>query len=691
MWVEVMAADVRYGAPGVDVTGGSWQGSGGRPHICRHMSHGITASLRTPFVMAALLLGSAACGDDSRPSTGDPDAGLPDAGPVEVPLERAHTGGAPTAVAVAGDRAYIGVGPRLAIWDLGAAGGERLLGESAPLPGVIEAVAVAGDRAYVAQRRDLQSRLHVFDVSDPAAPRETAALDLAAAGASAIADLEVGAGRLYVADREQGVIVLDLADPDAPARVRTVGTPGVSGLALVGPRLYHWGVGFTGVGIGALDVANDFADLGLANVFGVHGLAIADGDLAIGSGLDGIVVWDLADLSAPVELFRYGLPDGGPFARAVAAAGTTAWIPAQDGLHVLDLTAPGAIVRTGPLAAPTIGVNGAAVTATHLAAVTDRGRLLSFGLATPTAPTVRGVADITLCAECGAVDVAGGTAYIADVVGGLRTATLAALAPLDRSADFPQGPGAGLTMVYEDVDVEGTRAYVADWLYGLRIYDVADPAAITELGTLDTPGAPAGVAVVDGRVYLGESTGGGALRVIDAATPAQPTELGATETSKAMAIEARGDLVFVADEEVFAPGGLRIYDVRDPAAIVQRGVYGDDCSFARDVALLGDLAIVACGDSGFHLVDISNPAAPVRVAAVEPPGTAAAWSVAAWDGHVVLGHDFGVIVMRVTSANQLEQVAEYPTAYAVYGLSAPTPGRIVAACGYGGVYQWQLD
>jgi hypothetical protein len=245
---------------------------------------------------------------------------------------------------------------------------------------------------------------------------------------------------------------------------------------------------------------------------------------------------------------------------------------------------------------------------------------------------------------------------------------------------------------FEDVAVSEDLAYVADWFYGLRIYDLADPAAPSLLAGVDTAGYPSAVDVdpAIGRAYLGESTNGGNLRIIDIAVPADAHELGATSTSLARDVEVEGNLAYVADGSLDGVGGLRIFDVGDPAAITPVAHYSEDCPEALDVAKVGDLVVVACSASGFHLVDVSDSTYPVRRAVVPVPEPAAAWAVAAWPGGAALGHDRGVIVVDLADPGAPVVVAEHATAFAVRALTAPGDGRLVAGCGPGGVYQWAL-
>ncbi len=610
------------------------------------------------LALLGLVAATQACGDDLRPIEGEPDAGppdSPDAGAGPPVIDREQSGGAPTAVELAGDLAFVGLGPRLSIWRMPSAAGDapQLVGESEPFVGVVTGLAVAGERAFVAERVDLDGRIHVLDISDPARPVETAAFALAAGTPTQPRGMAAAGDRLFVADFEQGVAEVDIADPDDPAPLGLVPMGGVVDLEVVDARLYYVLQSFFGgMSAGALDLEGDLADLGIVEMFGADGAAVSPDNLVVSAGNDGIHVHDMSDPALPVEVFSHILPKGGPFSRAVAVSGTTAWIPAHDGLHLLDLSDPGAIVRTGPLPLPTQGANAAAVAADTLAVVTDRGQLVAFD-ADVEEPAVRAVVDMSLCADCVGVATAGDRVFAADFSGGLRAGQIEALSLTGSSRQDE-------LIAFEDVAVSGDLAFVADWLFGLRIYDVADPGAPALIGAVDTAGYPSSVAVSGTRVYLGESTNGGALRVIDVTDPAAAHEIGAVATAQARDVEVRGDLAFVADGSLDLPGGLRIFDVSDPARIDLVGYYdggnvpAEACSEALDVALLGEgsIAVVACSSGGFHIVDVSDPARPAKLARVPAGGISSAWSVTAWEGGAALGHDFGVIVVEPVGSSR---------------------------------------
>ena len=83
-------------------------------------------------------------------------------------------GGFTWAVAVQGNYAYIGVGPRLVILDVSDPSHPAVVGQTGVLPDVVVGVAVAGSYAYVA---DWERGLRIIDVSDPAHPSEAGSYD----------------------------------------------------------------------------------------------------------------------------------------------------------------------------------------------------------------------------------------------------------------------------------------------------------------------------------------------------------------------------------------------------------------------------------------------------------------------------------------------------------------------------------
>lgn len=102
--------------------------------------------------------------------------------------------------------------------------------------------------------------------------------------------------------------------------------------------------------------------------------------------------------------------------------------------------------------------------------------------------------------------------------------------------------------------VAGDRAFVLDRGAGdgiLRVLDVANPGAVTELGTLALGPAPEAARVVSGAaVYVGLAD---AVRAVDVSDPAAPATLEELPGGPALALGA-GQLA------VGGPDGVRVYD-----------------------------------------------------------------------------------------------------------------------------------
>lgn len=117
-----------------------------------------------------------------------------------------HTGGWALAVAVQGNLAYVGEGPRLTVLDVSVPGSLTLVGKTDPLPGHVHGVAIVGQYAYVATG---YAGLRVVDVSTPSAPVE---VDFYATLGTP-RGVAVEGDHLYVADGTGGLVILRFAPP----------------------------------------------------------------------------------------------------------------------------------------------------------------------------------------------------------------------------------------------------------------------------------------------------------------------------------------------------------------------------------------------------------------------------------------------------------------------------------------------
>jgi hypothetical protein len=112
------------------------------------------------------------------------------------------------------------------------------------------------------------------------------------------------------------------------------------------------------------------------------------------------------------------------------------------------------------------------------------------------------------------------------------------------------------------------------------------------------------------------------LMILDLSDPRNPETLSALHLGGGFAVALAGNTALVAAGDK----GLAVIDVTDPKAPVLRSVL-DTPGEARDVAPHGSIALVADGPGGLLAIDIANPAAPKVVGSWDSPGEATGLSL----------------------------------------------------------------
>jgi hypothetical protein len=496
----------------------------------------------------------------------------------------------------------------------------------------VSAIAVAGDRAYVSG-----NVLHILDVTNPAAPVEVSTHSLTqGTSRERVAAIVAGdpqsrtyAYMAYEDTRIYGFRVVDVTDPAALVPLGSLTTSGPTHeAAIVGEYAYL----LVGPGIGRLIVV-DISDpqnprevtSARAGSWGSESLAVQDHYLYL-AGYDlseykpdgGLQVLDIADPAHPVALGRYEAI--APSVLDVSVEGERAYVAAGDGLAVLDISNPTTPTGTGTYHADALtGTDQdlAVVGSTVYIAAGEAG-LLVVNASDPENPRVVGNHDTaghTWAIALVERDLQGHTyAYLADEYNGLRVIDVSSpLAPVEVGAyDVP-----GQYEFFHGVAIEGDYAYVADGGLmdtRLRVVNISHPAHPFEVASLPLVAGVEGtppprvedVAVADDCVYLVAGTAG--LRVIDVSDPLVPVEIGYYGTA------GRADNLTVADSYAYlVDGDLRIVDVSNPAAPAEVGFYDvPDLAITPHVAVQGHRAYLT-GD-GLRILDITNPGALLEVA-----------------------------------------------------------------------------
>jgi|GEM_PF-3553581 len=610
--------------------------------------------------LAALALFVVACAPD------EPLAGTP----------VMQVGGAVGAVAVEGERAWLGTGRRVQGVDVADPARPEPLGQSDALPETIRSLVADSDARAVFAAAGA-SGLFVLDVSDPEGPHIVAHEPTGWTVNDVALEGTADGLRAYLAEGAEGIRVLDVSDPAVPVTLGSVDTPG-DALAVVADDgvvyVADWGTGVRIIDvsdaaapheIASIDTPGEAADVAI----GEHGL------LLVADRTGGLRLIDVSDPSQPTEVAHLALPGA---AERLASDGDRVYVAAADGgLAVVDVSAPRSPQLLGQLEDVTVAMDvvaehghggdglvfvadvGAPVpqprtsksdlwSGMHMWGVKGRPEVAAglAGLHIAQA-TTDGLVPIGMylspsLIESLAVDDSGEVLFLAD--GHAGVVVLEVSHPSSpRLVGSLRTPG-----VSHDVIVDGDRALVAAGPAGLVVLDIDDPLSPRIAAVIDTPDEALGAAMLGETAYVADGEAG--LRVIDLASGSEvghvdtpgyawdvlvigaPSHAAGAKAAEAIGTaadisaagsptaggppasrpRAGGAYAYVSDR----PGGMRVYDLADPLRPRQVAVVLDGQGDVLDVALDGELAWVAAGPSGVRAFDVSDPLAPRSVGRV---------------------------------------------------------------------------
>lgn len=595
---------------------------------------------------------------------------------AHIPLAPvAQLGGIARAVAVEGERAYLGVGARLRVY-----GGcddplAHLLGESDVLPGVVEDVAVApaGDVAWLALGA---AGVWAVDVSHPARPvvRARDAVPAAVDGVPLEAHrLAVDrAGRRWVATNVGLVVVghgavTQLRTPDAALAPEPVHDIAFSGAY----ALVAWGAhGLWVMHADAFDAVRPVGHLALANAQAVAAAPGGRAWVADGPVLRSV---DVRDPAAPAAVGELAISATGGDGRAIALRGTT--------VLVAFARAPAAVAALAAVdgrdpAAPAL-VQTEAWPATL--AQLDDGTIGGLGLGLDVAAGARWAVVGGDVLGHRAVEIdrwleGDRTAFAAPATSAvvphrlqLRTDTPAAWLACGRDGIVP-------TAIIGE-DPLGDRAYM------VRAAGLALPAPVGDVAPLAPPGLPYGryalAAARQARVVGLEPVPGAAEQLLVRGTV---PELGQVDRAAVV-----GDLGVTVDAGRFA-----VLDLADPLAPAISALLRvtDTAGLplgARDIALDpgGKRRAAIVTGSSVVVVDFSRREAPVVLGQIALPGAAAvAWDV---DRLWVATDDAALVAVAVDDAGAPAATATTVPLIAPADDLAVHDGTLYAALGPFGV------
>lgn len=550
---------------------------------------------------------------------------------------RSQLGGASYAVAVSGNYAYVGIGPRIVVLDIYDPTKPQEIAKTEVLPGVVEDIAISGYFAYIA---DSEGGLRVFDIYYPNSPKEIGFYDTPGSAYGVTID----AGYAYVADYLSGLQILDISSPDNPVLVGYYDTPGYAcKVAVAGKYAYvaDYAAGLRIINIG--DPANP-TGVGFYDTAGyARDVAVSGSYAYVADYTDGLRIINVSNPAAPAEVTYY---DTGGNAYALALSGNYAFIAdGGNGLLILNLATPSPPTVAGFYNTPGFSYN--LVVSGSYAYVADfYTGMRIIDIAKPEAASEVACYDTPGYAQD--IVVSGNYAYIADGTAGLRIVNISS--PTNPvMVGFYDTPGYAY-----GVAVSGNYAYVADYNYGLRIINISNPSMPWEAASYDPAGFMQDVTISGNYAYIADNEAG--LIIIDISNPLSPSQVGANNSPVyAYGIAISGNYAYFADGSY----GLRIFDVSSKTAPAQVALF-DTPGYVNGIVISGSYAYAADGGYGLRIINISNPANPANAGSYDTPGSAEGVAISGSYAYIA-DYSSGLQVINISNPATPYIVGSYDT------------------------------
>ena len=204
--------------------------------------------------------------------------------------------------------------------------------------------------------------------------------------------------------------------------------------------------------------------------------------------------------------------------------------------------------------------------------------------------------------------------------------------------------------------LSGNRAFVGANFFGLGVLDISDPASPTLLGSFDSLGQTKTGDIFDTTVALIDHMEG--VVFLDMTDEASPEQVGSFYLDGyARDLVMSGSIVYAVD----SPTGLYIFDVSEPGPWEPVGILHAPAAPQRSLEVFtlsggsGLRILSGVGAAGLQVFDVSDPAAPTKLAMFDTPGQA----------------------QSIAVKDDLVYVADGRAGLQVVDLSIPTAPRVV--------------
>lgn len=422
---------------------------------------------------------------------------------------------------------------------------------------------VSGNYAYLAEGDD---GLFIVDVTDKNNPVQVCIYQPETSyPANDYTGVSVNGNYAYLADKgKQKIEIINISIPETPVRIKTITTGALTSpdsLFLSNNILY---VGTGADGIAVFDVSdpenpvtkgtNNKAN-GLYHRFAVKGsyLLVADSD-------NGLSVLNVSNLSTPSYVANC---DTSGYAKSVSVAGDYAYIADGDnGLIIADVSDPVFPVVVSKLKLQQdsdtsyLTSNFLFVSGNYVYVVLDYYGFKIIDVSDPAAPVITGVYKTSGGVSCKTIFVSGNYAYLSAT--SLHIVNISNKSNPVIAKVYSTGSGGGSI---QDAYIYGNYTYLAKGSKGIEVLDITNKSAPVSKGTFTNTnlGYAKRISLSDNYAYIADDYNG--LVIFDVSTPAIPVY--ASKVSNISGFEN----VFINGNYAYCRNyaEINIFDISDPS------------------------------------------------------------------------------------------------------------------------------
>jgi hypothetical protein len=467
-------------------------------------------------------------------------------------------------------------------------------------------IALAGDTAYVL---GFDNRIYIIDITSPTTPVLISTYSPDNLSVDGIAAIRVVGGLAYIATYTNGIQVLDVTNPSKVLKVASFDTYGrSSGLAVANGRIF---VADQEGGLVILQLvnnpvaiptivappANTTVPLGATAQFDVT--ATGPGVVSYQWLLEGYPITGATNRG--LALTKVGVANRARYAVVVSTDGGSVITPSA----MLGVVLP-PVISVNPR--DVWGVEGETVSISALAGPEPPLDLqwLFEGQVLP------GKTNAILTLPEVSLTQAGRYSLMVSNIAGVATSQYALLSVLPRldvreMATWKMPVGENVRA--EAVHVVNGYAYVAGGFAGGQILDIRNATNIVLAGVIPASGYVADIIVVGNIAYIGASAQGG-LQIFDVNNPAKPVRLGSiVNGSPFYTVRIAGHYAFTVE----GIAGFEIYDIINPAKPKRMGGYArnEAVEVYTSLEISDDSAYLADSNHGLTVLNISDLTNPV--------------------------------------------------------------------------------